>query len=195
MGIYTKTGDKGTTALFTGERVKKYSDRVETYGTFDECNAQISVAEKFCQREENRALLKWVQERMFILDGEIASADADRFYGKSDRIEDADVARLERVIDDYTAKLPVLHAFILPGTSVAGAHLHLCRTVCRRAERLLIRLNEDSPFRPVVLRYANRLSDFLYIVARDEDEADHQEQMCDEIVRRYQEAVQDHQTH
>ncbi|GEK27850.1 cob(I)yrinic acid a,c-diamide adenosyltransferase [Furfurilactobacillus siliginis] len=189
MAIYTKTGDKGTTSLFTGERVKKYDIRVETYGSFDECNAQISVAEKFCQREKNKELLKWVQYRMFILDGEIASSDPDKFYGKSDRITEADVHRMEGVIDEYTNKLPELHSFILPGTSLAGAHLHLARTVCRRAERLLIHVNEEEPFRAEVLRYANRLSDFLYIVARDEDEYARTQGICNEVLKRYQEAL------
>ncbi|KRL56127.1 cob(I)yrinic acid a,c-diamide adenosyltransferase [Furfurilactobacillus rossiae] len=192
MAIYTKTGDKGTTSLFTGERVKKYNTRVETYGTFDECNAQISVAEKYCLREENRELLRWVQNRMFILDGEIASSDPDKFYGKSDRIEEPDVKKMEDVIDKYIAKLPELHEFILPGSSLAGAHLHLARTVCRRAERLLTKISEDITFRPQVLQYANRLSDFLYILARDEDEADRQKKICDEVVRRYQQAVSKH---
>lgn len=187
MAIYTKTGDKGSTSLFDGERVKKYSDRVDTYGTFDECNAVISVAEKFCQREANKQLLIKIQYKMFQLAGEIATADTEKFYGKSQQISEADIHELERVIDDYTAKLPPITTFILPGASLAGAHLHLGRTVCRRGERMLVRLSEEDgmTIRPELLKYVNRLSDCLYIIARDEDHYDKQEKQIDEVLRRY----------
>lgn len=187
MAIYTKTGDKGTTSLFDGKRVKKYSDRVDTYGTFDECNACISVAAKFCQRSENIQLLEKIQYKMFQLAGEIATADTDKFYGKSEQISEVDIHSLEEVIDRYTEKLPKITSFILPGTSVAGAHLHLARTVCRRGERLLVRLFEEEELmlRPELLKYVNRLSDCLYIIARDEDCFDKEEKRVDEIVKRY----------
>ncbi|MBM7711538.1 cob(I)yrinic acid a,c-diamide adenosyltransferase [Enterococcus xiangfangensis] len=191
MAIYTKTGDKGTTSLFDGQRVKKYSDRVDTYGTFDECNACISVAAKFCRRNENVHLLEKIQYKMFQLAGEIATADTEKFYGKSEQISELDISSLEDVIDRYTDKLPKITSFILPGTSVAGAHLHLARTVCRRGERMLVRLSEeaDLTLRPELLKYVNRLSDCLYIIARDEDCFDKEEKQVDEIVKRYIEQV------
>lgn len=185
MAIYTKTGDKGTTSLFDGQRVKKYSDRVDTYGTFDECNAYISVAQKHCQRDENVELLERIQYKMFQLAGEIATADTSKFYDKSQQISQEDIAGLESVIDRYTEKLPRITSFILPGTSLAGAHLHLARTVCRRGERMLVRLAEDVELRPELLQYVNRLSDCLYILARDEDNNAKEEQRINEIVKRY----------
>ncbi|WP_159722857.1 cob(I)yrinic acid a,c-diamide adenosyltransferase [Enterococcus sp. CSURQ0835] len=189
MAIYTKTGDKGSTSLFDGKRVKKYSERVETYGTFDECNAAISVAEKFCQKTANQQLLIKIQYKMFQLAGEIATAEKNKFYDKSQQISTEDSHALEKVIDDYTNRLPKVTTFILPGTSLAGAHLHLARTICRRGERQLVRLAEDPEIgiRPELLQYVNRLSDFLYILARDEDHAAKEEQQITEIIRRYKE--------
>ncbi|MGO3732289.1 MAG: cob(I)yrinic acid a,c-diamide adenosyltransferase [Vagococcus sp.] len=186
MAIYTKTGDKGTTSLFDGKRVKKYSDRVETYGTFDECNTCISVAEKFCQSEENKLFLTHIQYKMFQLAGEIATSDNDKFSMKSQQISKEDIAELEELIDRYTEKLPKITTFILPGSSVAGAHLHMARAVCRRGERMLVRLSEEEAIiRPELLKYVNRLSDCLYIISRDEDHTDKEEKIIDEIVRRY----------
>lgn len=189
MAIYTKTGDKGTTALFDGRRVKKFDDRVEAYGTIDECNSQLSVAQKFCKIPRNIELLETIQNNMFIVAGELATDNTDKFYGKSYQVTEDDVHLLETTIDYYTDKLPVIHEFILPGKSIAGAHLHLCRSVCRRAERLIVRLNEDKPVRPGLLKYVNRLSDLLYILARAEDDFDQKEKLVDEVVRRYQEKV------
>ncbi len=190
MAIYTKTGDKGTTSLFDGQRVKKYSNRVETYGTFDECNTVISVAEKFCQKRENKDFLVHLQYKMFLLAGEIATLDQDNFYAKSEQISTKDIEILEEKIDDYTSKLPKITTFILPGTSVSGAHLHMARAVCRRGERLLVLLSEedeDNKIRPELLKFVNRLSDCLYIIARDEDHFERQEQRVQEIMRRYHE--------
>lgn len=187
MAIYTKTGDKGTTSLFDGQRVKKYSDRVDTYGTFDECNSFISVAEKFCQRDENKQLLVKIQYKMFQLAGEIATVDETKFSDKSQQISETDIKELELVIDNYTKKLPAITTFILPGSSLAGSHLHLARSVCRRGERMLVRLSEEQGIviRPELLKYVNRLSDCMYILARDEDYHDKEEKRIDEIIQRY----------
>lgn len=190
MAIYTKTGDKGNTSLFDGGRVKKYDLRVETYGTFDECNAQISVAEKYCQISENKELLKQIEYKMFFLQGEIATQDTDKFYGKSQRIEAEDIHLLECTIDKYTDELPAVDSFILPGMSLAGAQLHVCRTLCRRAERRLVQLSETIKFRPEVEQYANRLSDFMYILARAEDHYAQQQKLVDEVVKRYCKAIE-----
>lgn len=186
MAIYTKTGDKGTTSLFDGKRVKKYSEQVEAYGTIDECNSYLSVAQKFCQIPKNIELLETIQNNMFIVAGELASENPEKFYGKSHQISDSDIKLLEDVIDEYTDQLPEIHEFILPGKSMAGAHLHLARAVCRRAERLVVRWNEEVSVRPVLLKYINRLSDFLYILARSEDDFDQKNQMVDEVLKRYE---------
>ncbi|MEG0254454.1 cob(I)yrinic acid a,c-diamide adenosyltransferase [Vagococcus sp.] len=192
MAIYTKTGDKGSTSLFDGQRVKKYSNRVDTYGTFDECNAVISVAEKFCQKVENKEFLIHLQYKMFQLAGEIATMNQENFQVKSEQISEDDIHSLESLIDRYTSELPKITTFILPGTSLAGAHLHQARAVCRRGERMLVQLSEEenSHIRPDILKYVNRLSDCLYIIARDEDHYEKQEKRVDEIVRRYKEESQ-----
>lgn len=186
MAIYTKGGDKGKTSLYDGTRVPKDSLRVETYGTFDELNAHISLADKFCKRVQNKKLLQDVEYKMFFLQGEIATEKRQKFIDQSRIITDKDTRQLEKVIDGYTAKLPPVNSFILPGSSVAGAQLHICRTVCRRAERLFVRLSKNTEFRPELERYINRLSDFLYIVARDEDYEDMLDTVTDDVLKIYQ---------
>lgn len=185
MAIYTKGGDKGKTSLFDGLRVDKDSVRVETYGTFDELNANISLAEKFCKSSENKTLLQSVEYKMFYLQGEIATKDTKKFLAESKIITDADTHMLEKVIDKYTSELPPVHNFILPGSSVAGAQLHICRTVCRRAERSFVRLSRTTEFRPELERYINRLSDFLYIVARSEDYEDLVDRVTEKVIQVY----------
>lgn len=189
MAIYTKTGDEGSTSLFDGQRVKKYSNRVDVYGTFDECNAVISIAEKFSQIPENKEFLIKLQYKMFQLSGEIATVDSEWFATHSEQINQMDIKELEYIIDVYTEKLPEIKTFILPGTSIAGSHLHLARTVCRRAERLLIQLSEEVEIRPEIKQYTNRLSDCLYILARSEDHYQKQEKQVDEIIIRYKEQI------
>ncbi|WP_129045263.1 cob(I)yrinic acid a,c-diamide adenosyltransferase [Companilactobacillus metriopterae] len=187
MAIYTKKGDKGSTSLFDGTRVKKYSLRVETYGSIDECNSQVSVAQKFCKSSKNIDLLDTIQNNLFLVAGELANEDTDRFYSKSKRVDGNDTKVLEEVIDEYTKKLPEVHEFILPGRSVAGAHLHLARSVCRRAERLVDQLNDTSTVRPDLMKYVNRLSDFFYILARDEDYIDQQDEIVEKVLKEYKE--------
>ena len=186
MSIYTKGGDKGKTSLFDGARVEKDSLRVETYGTFDELNANISVADKLCQNHANQKLLQTVENKMFYLQGEIATQDVNKFAQHSRLIMDSDTHELEQVIDQYTAQLPPVHSFILPWASLAGAQLHVCRTVCRRAERRFVALSKTIEFRPELERYINRLSDFLYIVARDEDYEDYVDKITDKVWQVYQ---------
>ncbi|MBU9788318.1 cob(I)yrinic acid a,c-diamide adenosyltransferase [Lentilactobacillus sp. IMAU92037] len=190
MAIYTKGGDKGSTSLFDGERVSKDSLRVSTYGTFDELNANISLADKFCISERNKKILQRVEYRMFFLQGEIATKDAEKFRSQSRIITDDDVHYLESIIDDYTAQLPKVNSFILPGSSLAGAQLHVCRTVCRRAERQLVAFMKVNPVRPEIERYVNRLSDFMYIMARSEDHQDYLEKVIEKVVQRYCKAIE-----
>ncbi|WP_143463619.1 cob(I)yrinic acid a,c-diamide adenosyltransferase [Levilactobacillus enshiensis] len=185
MAIYTKGGDKGKTSLFDGLRVEKDSIRVETYGTFDELNANISLADKFCKSEKNKKILQTVEYRMFYLQGEIATKDTDKFLKQSQFITDDDTHALEKVIDDYTKELPPIHSFILPGSSTAGAQLHVCRTICRRAERSFVKLSKSIEFRPELERYVNRLSDFLYIMARSEDYEDLVDDVTEKVIKVY----------
>lgn len=187
MAIYTKGGDKGKTSLYDGLRVKKDSPRVETYGGFDELNANVSLAEKLCLSPKNREILQQVEYKMFYLQGEIATADTEKFLQNSVIISDADVAFLEKVIDQYTNELPKVTSFILPGASLAGAQLHICRTVCRRAERQFIRFtdSEQVSMRPVLEKYINRMSDFFYIMARSEDFEDQVAKMAKKVIQKY----------
>lgn len=189
MPIYTKGGDKGATSLYDGQRVSKSDLRVEVYGTFDELNANVSLADKFCRCAEDVKALQWVEYHMFFLQGEIATEHAAKFTQNSRMITVEDVQYLEQIIDDYTAKLPPVDSFILPGSSLAGAQLHVCRTVCRRAERLLVRFMDQHHVRPEIEQYVNRLSDFFYIVARREDHAQQLEKIEDTVIERYCQAI------
>lgn len=189
MGIYTKTGDKGTTSLFDGVRVKKNSLRVDTYGTFDELNAQMSVAEKIAANDENKKLLIDLQYKLFYLSAEIATKDIEKLKAKSITIDDSDIKQLESVIDNYASCLPKVDSFVLPGRSIAGAQLHVARTVCRRAERLLNKLAEEAEIREILLIFTNRLSDCLYMLARMEDMEMQLEKAMSEIIKRYEQAT------
>lgn len=157
--IYTRTGDDGTTGLGDGSRVAKDSARVTAYGTVDEANSAIGLI-LACDVPDNiRSLLVGVQHQMFDLGGELC------IPGHS-AIADADIDRLEQALDELNADLPALKDFILPGGGLAAAHCHLARTVCRRAERETVTLSHHDAVRPQAIRYLNRLSDLLFVIAR-----------------------------
>ncbi len=161
--IYTRGGDEGRTSLGDGTRVAKHSPRVEAYGTVDEANATIGLARLHTTGEAD-AMLARIQNDLFDL-----GADLCRPGGPDDgrlRVIDAQVARLEREIDAMNAELAPLRSFVLPGGSPASAFLHLARTVVRRAERLVVALAETEAVNPAVIRYLNRLSDHLFVLAR-----------------------------
>ena len=169
MAIYTKTGDTGTTALFDGTRVPKNSLRVDTYGTFDELNAQVSVCEKLVVSPDNKHVLHTLQHQLFRLCAEVATPHVENLSESSNLISQQDISELEYMIDDYTNRLPQQHSFILSGNYLSAAELHVARTICRRGERLLISLGSVEPIRDEVRKFINRLSDALYIMARMED--------------------------
>lgn len=160
--IYTRRGDDGSTGLFGGPRVRKDDMRVAAYGDVDELNSALGMA-----REELSAdLLAFadsLQSELFTLGSELATPDPEKAPKEVPRIEPRHVERLEREIDRLTAELPEMRNFILPGGSRAGAALHFCRTICRRAERHMVSLEKVSP---VALAYVNRLSDLLFTMAR-----------------------------
>ena len=167
MKIYTKTGDEGETSLFGGARVRKDHPRVTAYGDLDELNAALGSAHAcLASWSDLRTEIETIQRTLFAVGAEIASPDeapADRGTG---RLAEEDVTRLERSIDATEEELPPLKTFILPGGGAAGAALHTGRTVGRRAERSLIALHAEEPVRGEILRYVNRLSDWLFVVAR-----------------------------
>ena len=164
MKIYTKTGDKGETSLFGGKRVPKDSLRIETYGTVDELNAHLGLARSFSPSADLDVILKRIQELLFVLGAELASPGAEKPDGA--RIGDADVGEMEQLIDESEKSLTPLRNFILPGGSQLGSQLHVARTVCRRAERLLTTLAREAPLNPTALTFLNRLSDLLFVLAR-----------------------------
>ena len=168
MKIYTKTGDDGTTSLFSGGRVAKTHLRVEAYGTVDELNSVLGVARAHKPQPQTDEWLAHIQRQLLHMGADLATpldAKADWVV----RIDAEAVNWLETTIDRMTAELPELKNFILPGGTPAAAHLHVARTVCRRAERLVVALQTDEPLGDYVLVYLNRLSDFLFTLARWEN--------------------------
>lgn len=168
--IYTKGGDKGTTSLGTGKRVPKHDQRVSAYGAVDETNAFIGVARLHTRGDDPQlgdadAMLARIQNDLFDLGADLCAPES----GDKDarlRVSDAQVERLEREIDRMNAELAPLNSFVLPGGSAASAHLHVARTVARRAEREITRLAENGHVTPAAIRYINRLSDHLFVLSR-----------------------------
>ena|SRR5437867_3515997 len=165
--LYTRTGDAGETALFGGRRVPKDHPRVEAYGAVDELNSTLGVAVAFLARGALASALQGIQNELFNIGSELASetgkrAEAGRLFLNAE----SKIAGIEEMIDMYDAKVEPLRTFILPSGSRAGALLHLCRTVCRRAERAVITVARAEPVNPELLRYLNRLSDLMFVLAR-----------------------------
>jgi cob(I)alamin adenosyltransferase len=171
--VYTRTGDAGRTRLAGGQQVWKDSLRVEAYGTVDELNASIGVvraanAETVGVHEEAAHLeseLRWVQNKLFDIGGVLATAPGQEFRNMP-QVTGKDVARLEKLIDRCQKDLTPLKEFVLPGGGKVSGFLHQARTICRRAERLCVRLSRDEPVDPAVLKFLNRLSDALFVLAR-----------------------------
>jgi cob(I)alamin adenosyltransferase len=169
MRIYTRTGDAGETGLFGGQRVAKDAVRVEAYGAVDELNAVIGVARARPGDEVVGDLLADIQADLLVLGADLATpSEQGARVGTRDvkRMEERQVHRLEHEIDALDATLPPLKRFILPGGSERGALLHLARTVCRRAERRVVALGHLEGVNPEAVRYLNRLSDLLFVLAR-----------------------------
>ncbi len=162
MKIYTRTGDHGQTSLFGGARVAKSDARIEAYGTVDELSSQIGVVRTTPVPADVDAILHQVQLDLFEVGAHLASPGTSRFPG----VDAARVEELEQAIDAMERELAPLTTFILPGGSSSAAHLHVARTVCRRAERLVVALEDDSPATISTIRYLNRLSDYLFVAAR-----------------------------
>ncbi len=165
MKIYTKTGDAGETSLFGGTRVSKSDPRVAAYGDVDEVNAHIGLARAHVADPEIDVELAGVQRDLFALGAQLADPSAQVAAKVSKAVvRDGDIDRLERVIDRFEAELPPLRNFILAGGAPGGAALHVARAVCRRAERSMVAL--EPAVDPVLLKYINRLSDLLFVLAR-----------------------------
>lgn len=171
MKIYTKTGDKGQTALIGGRRVSKADLRIDTYGTVDELNAWIGLVRDQPVNAGRRNLLKEIQDRLFTIGSELATDPSAGLADKTVKralpaIKPGDVFLLEQAMDTMDTVLPELQAFVLPGGHQSVSFCHLARTVCRRAERLVILLNNQSAVDELVIQYLNRLSDYLFVLSR-----------------------------
>jgi cob(I)alamin adenosyltransferase len=166
MKIYTKTGDKGQTALIGGRRVSKADLRIDTYGTVDELNAWVGLVRDQPVNAGRRNLLKEIQDRLFTIGSELATDPEKTIKRALPAIKSDDVFVLEQEMDTMDAALPELQAFVLPGGHQSVSFCHLARTVCRRAERLVISLNNQSPVDELVIQYLNRLSDYLFVLSR-----------------------------
>jgi cob(I)alamin adenosyltransferase len=164
MKIYTKTGDKGMTSLANGQRVEKKSERLEAYGTVDELNSHIGVLMTYCTEEGDKKFLTEIQRALFVIGGSLAGSKTDKPLS-TDSME-AEIDRLIAIVEE--AQEDKRFHFILPGGSRAAAYAHVCRTVCRRAERAMLRVGDDNlnVNDNDMTRYVNRLSDYLFILAR-----------------------------
>jgi cob(I)alamin adenosyltransferase len=170
MKIYTKGGDKGETGLYGGERVSKDSLRIETYGTVDELNSFIGLTLGEVSDSEIKKLLKQIQNTLFILGSDLSTPDNKKNKAHQiPRIKKSNYEEIEREIDKFDARLDELRNFILPGGSKGATLLHICRTVCRRAERRVVSLKNKVNLNPDIIILLNRLSDLFFVLARYEN--------------------------
>ncbi|RRJ88406.1 cob(I)yrinic acid a,c-diamide adenosyltransferase [Paenimyroides tangerinum] len=172
MKVYTKTGDKGTTALFGGTRVPKYHLRIDSYGTVDELNSYIGLIRDQEINQHYKEILIDIQDKLFTV-GAILATDPEKAILKNGKerlnipkISEEEVAQLETEIDAMESELPPMTHFVLPGGHTTVSYCHIARCVCRRAERLATELNDMEPTDLMVLKYLNRLSDYLFVLAR-----------------------------
>ena len=166
MKIYTKTGDRGDTRLFDGTKTRKDDPRVETYGDVDELNSFIGAAAAWLNDSVLVAMLADIQRDLFSVGAQLANPKSAQETNERFRLDERRVGILESSIDAFETELPPLRQFILAGGCPAGALLHIARTVCRRAERRVVALAVQVPVDEIVIRYLNRLSDFLFVLAR-----------------------------
>ena len=165
--IYTKTGDKGSTSLIGGVRVPKNHIRIESYGTVDELNSQLGMVNDLCNKPEITEWLREVQDRLFTLGSELATAPDKDIKMKLPDLHESDVVWLEGRIDFMNETLPEMRSFIIPGGHVAASACHVARCICRRAERICVSMEAEGEHLPeLAVRYLNRLSDFLFVLAR-----------------------------
>ena len=178
--IYTKTGDKGSTSLVGGTRVSKCCQRVEAYGTVDELNAHLGLAAEMMQEKSNdldlafdireefeksHNRIKQIQNNLFIIQTLLATEDDDTRQ-KLPKLKSGADSEIESWIDETDSKLPKLNSFVIPGGTTISAQIHVARTVCRRAERETVRLQEEASVEEIILKYINRLSDYLFVLSR-----------------------------
>lgn len=165
MKIYTKTGDKGATALFGGKRVSKSHIRIQAYGTVDELNAYVGLLRDQPVNLTKNDTLVAIQDRLFTI-GSLLAAEPGNNKLKVPDLNEADVTGLEEAMDKMDEKLPEMRNFVLPGGHQSVSFCHIARCVCRRAERMVVELHAEEPVDELVMRYLNRLSDYLFVLGR-----------------------------
>jgi cob(I)alamin adenosyltransferase len=163
--IYTKTGDKGETSLIGGVRVPKYHLRIESYGTVDELNSYIGLVKDMITDEHAKEVLYEIQDRLFTI-GSVLASDPEKSKMKIPDLHETDVELLEKEMDVMDENLPELRSFILPGGHPAVSTAHVARCICRRAERLVVHLSNESQVPEIIAVYLNRLSDYLFVLSR-----------------------------
>jgi len=165
--IYTKTGDKGTTSLIGGTKVPKSHLRIEAYGTVDELNSYTGLCRDVLTEEQGKKTLLHIQDRLFTI-GSLLACDPEKQPGMQlPELKEADIHLLEQQIDVMNEQIPPMKFFVLPGGHPVVSHLHIARCICRRAERCCVRLEQETPGEnPVIIKYLNRLSDYLFILSR-----------------------------
>jgi len=163
--IYTRTGDQGETSLIGGDRVPKYHLKIESYGTLDELNSVMGMLRDLSETAIYKDDLLKIQDRLFTLESHLAAADKQAAKGLP-KLKKSDISFLEHAIDQMNEGLPELTHFVLPGGHPAVSWAHIARTVCRRAERLVIKLSDNEPVDPLIIQYLNRLSDYLFVLSR-----------------------------
>ena len=165
MKIYTKTGDKGTTGLFGGSRVPKSDDRINAYGTIDELNSYMGLLRDQEINNERYDLIITIQENLFVI-GSLLATEPGNEKVKVPKLQESAIESLEKAIDAMNEDLPPMRHFILPGGHQSVSFCHIARCVCRRAERLVVKLAEANPVEEKILKYLNRLSDYLFVLSR-----------------------------
>ena len=166
MKIYTKTGDKGTTSLIGGRRIPKHHLRIEAYGIVDELISFIGLVRDQDITAENKAILLHIQDRLMIFASMLATDPEAKHNRKLPVLEEKDIEWLEKELDRIESLLPALTSFVLPGGHEASSLCQVARSVCRRAERNVVRLSQEEPVDEILLRYLNRLADFLFVMSR-----------------------------
>ncbi|MEO9210123.1 MAG: cob(I)yrinic acid a,c-diamide adenosyltransferase [Ginsengibacter sp.] len=167
MKIYTKTGDAGKTSLIGGTKVLKSDDRINAYGTVDELNSFVGMASDYCTDQHSKEILKEIQDRLFTIGSELACDPHKQNKMRIPDLHENDIELLEKEMDRMDAELPPLKNFILPGGHLSSSSLHLARSVCRRAERCCVKLQDkEESVSPLIIKYINRLSDYFFMLSR-----------------------------
>jgi cob(I)alamin adenosyltransferase len=163
--IYTKTGDNGQTSLIGGVRVSKFHLRIESYGTVDELNSYIGLVKDSLNNKSTIAILAEIQDRLFTI-GSLLASDPEKSKMKVPDLYEKDIELLELQMDEMDVHLPELKSFVLPGGNIVASQCHVARCICRRAERLVVHLAFESEVDPIISKYLNRLSDYLFVLSR-----------------------------